>query len=44
MTNRIYFKDEDKIESVKSCFEKIKGKDVVKVKRNGLILSTIREK
>ena len=43
MTNRIYFQDGDKIESVKSCFEKIKGKDVVKVERNGLILSTIRE-
>ena len=26
MTNRIYYQDEDKIESVKSCFEKIKGK------------------
>ena len=43
MTNRIYYQDEDKIESVKSCFEKIKGRDVVKVERNGLILSTIRE-
>ena len=32
------------LENAKTCFEKFKGTDVVTVKRNGLILSTIRKK
>ena len=42
MTNRINGKIEDKITDVKSCFDLYKGKDILSVKRNGLILSTVR--
>ena len=44
MTNRINGKNEDKITEVKSCFDLYKGVDILSVKRNGLILSTIRKK
>jgi len=42
MTNRINGQIEDKITDVKSCFDLYKGKDILSVKRNGLILSTVR--
>ena len=44
MTNRINGKSEDKINDVKSCFDLFKGEDILSVKRNGLMLSTIRQK
>ena len=36
MTNRVSGKDQ-------TCFDSYKGKDILSVKRNGLILSRIRE-
>ena len=45
MTNRIDFKSNDmSIYEAKTCFKKFKGKDIVSVKRNGLMLSTLRKK
>ena len=44
MTNRHNGKDNDKKNEVKTCFDSYKGKDILSVKRNGLILSTIRKK
>ena len=44
MTNRHNGKDNDKKAYVKTCFDSYKGKDILSVKRNGLILSTIRKK
>ena len=45
MTNRIVEeKDENILPKVKTCFEKFKGTDLIKVERNGLMLSTIRKK
>jgi len=44
MTNRHNGKDDDKKSEVKTCFDSYKGKDILSVKRNGLILSTIRKK
>ena len=45
MTNRaIADRDENVLKNVKSCFEKIKGEDIIKVERNGLMLSTLRKK
>ena len=45
MTNRVVSqKDNDSILNAKSCFDKIKGKDIVTVYRNGLLLSTLRKK
>jgi hypothetical protein len=44
MTNRHNGKDDDKKAKVKTCFDTYKGKDILSVKRNGLILSTIRKK
>ena len=37
MTNRVTKKNQ-------TCFDSYKGKDILSVKRNGLILSTIRQK
>ena len=44
MTNRHNGKDNDKKNEVKTCFDSYKGKDILSVKRNSLILSTIRKK
>ena len=45
MTNRaLADRDENTLKNVKSCFEKIKGEEVIKVERNGLMLSTLRKK
>ena len=44
MTNRHNGKDLDKKNEVKTCFDSYIGKDILSVTRNGLILSTIREK
>ena len=44
MTNRHNGKDNDKKTEVKTCFDSYKGKDILFVERNGLILSTIRKK
>ena len=45
MTNRaLADRDGDTLKNVKSCFEKIRGEDVIKVERNSLMLSTLRKK
>ena len=45
MTNRaLADRNEDTLKNVKSCFEKIRGEDVIKVERNSLMLSTLRKK
>ena len=45
MTNRaLGDRDENTLKNVKSCFDKIKGEDIIKVERNGLMLSTLRKK
>ena len=45
MTNRaLADRDENTLKNVKSCFDKIKGEDIIKVERNGLMLSTLRKK
>ena len=44
MTNRTHGEINDKKADVKTCFDLYKGKDILFVKRNGLILSTIRKK
>ena len=44
MTNRITDSRNDiSLTEVETCFEKFRGKDLVSVKRNGLMLSTIRK-
>ena len=44
MTNRSQTSfTNDTLENVKSCFKKFRGKNLVSVKRNGLILSTLRK-
>ena len=43
MTNRHNGKDDDEKDEVKTCFDTYKGKDILSVVRNGLILSTIRK-
>ena len=30
--------------NIKTCFEKFKGKDLISVERNGLMLSTLRKR
>jgi len=43
MTNRsIGKKNDNQLKNVMTCFERFDGKDLVSVKRNGLILSTLR--
>ena len=51
MTNRVIFPDngaektnEEKLNILETCFDRFKGTDVITVKRNGLILSTLRKK
>ena len=44
MTNRNNGKNVDIKTDMKTCFDTYKGKDILFVKRNGLILSTIRQK
>ena len=45
MTNRaLADRDKNTLKNVKSCFDKIKGEDIIKVERNGLMLSTLRKK
>ena len=44
MTNRHNGKDNDKISDVKTCFDSYEGKHILSVKRNGLVLSTIKQK
>ena len=44
MTNRAeYGRDNNTLANIKTCFEKFRGEDLVSVKRNGLMLSTIRK-
>ena len=35
---------DDKISNVKTCFDSYEGKQILSVKRNGLVLSTIMQK
>ena len=45
MTNRVIFKENiSSAQNIKTCFEKFKGRDIISVKRKGLILSTLRKK
>ena len=51
MTNRVILTDLDsnmtskeKINTLETCFDRFKGSDVITVKRNSLILSTLRKK
>ena len=51
MTNRTIWKDnkisintKNQKSGITTCFQKFKGKDLSTVKRNNLLLSTIREK
>ena len=45
MTNRITWgNDMENLDEAITCFDKFKGKDISTVSRNGLIISTIREK
>ena len=45
MTNRLDGKrDSVSLADVKTCFDRIKGVDIITVDRNGLILSTLRKK
>ena len=51
MTNRAFEPIEskesmgaDNLSNVKTCFDRFKGRDVLTVSRNGLILSTLRKK
>ena len=44
MTNRHNGKNDDKKANVKTCFDAYQGQNILTVKRNGLILSTIRKK
>ena len=44
MTNRHNGKDDDVKADVKTCFDSYKNEDILSVKRNGLVLSTIRKK
>ena len=44
MTNRAEEdRDNNTLANTKTCFEKFRGEDLVSVKRNGLMLSTIRK-
>ena len=45
MTNRVIWSQEGikNLQNAKICYEKYKGSDILTVKRNGLILSTIRK-
>ena len=36
-------RDNNALDNTKTCFEKFRGEDLVSVKRNGLMLSTIRK-
>ena len=45
MTNRIVEnKEQNTLDNVKTCFQKFEGQDIISVKRNGLMLSTLRKK
>tara|TARA_B110000438_G_C15668386_1_gene587075 strand:- start:453 stop:890 length:438 start_codon:yes stop_codon:yes gene_type:complete len=44
MTNRALVESIDKLNTVKTCFQKFQGEDIISVSRNGLILSTMRKK
>ena len=44
MTNRHNGENHHKKSEVKTCLDSYKGKDILSVKRNGLILSTFRQK
>jgi len=44
MTNRHNGKNTDRPEQVKTCFQTYKGKDVILIKKRGLILSTLRKR
>ncbi len=45
MTSRVLEDREDNVlANVTTCFKKFKGKDLITVERNGLILSTLRKK
>ena len=45
MTNRVVFKENTNFaKDVTTCYDKFKGKDIVVVKRNNLVLSTLRKK
>ena len=45
MTNRsIRLGEDNSLKNVKSCFETFKGNDVIKVERNGLVLSRLRKR
>ena len=50
MTNRVSYpkdfaekNDEEKLNSVGTCFDMFKGTDIINVKRKGLLLSTLRK-
>ena len=44
MTNRHNDKDLDKKNEIKTCFDSYKGEDVLSLRRNELLLATIRKK
>ena len=44
MTNRSQGDGSSNLSNVKSCFKKFAGEDLINVKRNGLLLSTLRKK
>ena len=45
MTNRIVEnREQNTLDNVKTCFQKFEGQDIISVKRNGLMLSTLRKK
>ena len=45
MTNRsVKDKNINNLSEITTCFKKIKGKDLIKVERNSLMLSTLRKK
>mgnify|MGYP001299192893 FL=1 len=43
MTNRHNGKDLDKKNEIKTCFDSYKDEDVLSLRRNGLLLATIRK-
>ncbi len=44
MTNRVNWESLNNLKKAKTCFQTFNGKVVSQVKRNGLVLSVIKEK
>ncbi len=43
MTNRTVYEEDSKLLNAKTCFDRFSGSDIITVKRNGLVLSTMRK-